>query len=221
MLTIPFFPSVSQGRVFIVKHGQDGEPVKKCSKSGFGEVWTACNNKICITCNRRISVNLTYSAWTDRWLVAGNISVSCKTKNVVYQIKCNKCHLVYVGETSQEIKKRFLQHKRDVKLNKKRTFLVNHFNLPHHSHENMTIGVLDTLPDDNKSILRDKESFWINTLNSGYPFGLNDCIKGIGMISSFEATDHLFNPYFKCRLSVKRKEKGKKLIVANCVTRHW
>ena len=27
------------------------------------------------------------------------------------------------------------------------------------------------------------------------------------MISSFEATDHLFNPYFKCRLSVKRKGK--------------
>ncbi|XP_044751492.1 uncharacterized protein LOC123311526 isoform X2 [Coccinella septempunctata] len=49
-----------------------------------------------------------------------------KTSNAVYKVPCAQCHLSYIGQTSQQIKKRMAQHKSDIKHPGKGCALAQH-----------------------------------------------------------------------------------------------
>ena len=64
------------------------------------------------------------------------------------------------------------------------TFLVKHFNENDHDINDLKVSVIDyiTSPAFEQELL-ELENYWIKTLNSMYPFGLNDNIKGKGSAS--------------------------------------
>ena len=115
-------------------------------------------------------------------------------------ISCSKCEVQYVGLTSQKIRDRIGQHIRHIKKNDLSTFLVRHFNNTDHDINDVRVSIIDYITDDMEDTneLLMLENYWIRTLNTMYPFGLNDNIKGVGNISrsdisSFNASN---TPYF-------------------------
>ena len=66
---------------------------------------------------------------------------SCISTNVIYCITCTVCKKIYIGETGRKQTDRFREHLRDAEQNNTNASkpVVRHFNLPNHSHHNMTI----------------------------------------------------------------------------------
>ena len=66
---------------------------------------------------------------------------TCISTNVIYCITCALCKKVYIGETGRRLADRFREHLRDAEQNNTDAFKpdARHFNLPNHSHHNMTI----------------------------------------------------------------------------------
>ena len=100
------------------------------------------------------------------------INLNCNTNNLIYLINCNKCNLQYIGQTSRKLKERFTDHFSNIKTHKN-TPIAIHFNQPSHTINNFTISPLETIPHSNQDQLLKKEKFWIKTLKTQYPKGLN------------------------------------------------
>ena len=73
-----------------------------------------CGSKRCQFQNKFVPVNNILSTTTNRLckciVPAGSTYVNDHSSDVVYLIICNKCKLQYVGETSQNLNKRFNWH---------------------------------------------------------------------------------------------------------------
>ena len=73
-----------------------------------------CGSKRCQFQNKFVPVNNILRTTTNRLyqciVPAGSNYVNDYSSNVVYLITCNKCKLHYVGETSQNLNKRFNWH---------------------------------------------------------------------------------------------------------------
>lgn len=108
------------------------------------------------------------------------------TSNVVYGIEC-PCRKIYVGQTSQELRRRIQQHfsnislaRRDQQQDKTLTTVASHY-LPNHvgKYDKTKIIGLDQLRstirggDLTPALLR-SESRWIYRLNSVAPGGLKE-----------------------------------------------
>ena len=100
-----------------------------------------------------------------------SISVTCKTKSVVYLIECSECGIQYVGMTKNALQKRFTSHRSDIR-HEEKTSVAKHFNLPGHSMEDLTIMIIDQ--EDDVTTLREREGYWINELGTK-ACGLNRC----------------------------------------------
>ena len=90
-----------------------------------------CNCDKCETCEY-ISTN-SYIFLKNGFIVPIMSNSNCKTKNVVYIIRCKLCELFYIGETSRCLSKRFNEHLNSIKKFKpytnKTTEIGYHFNL--------------------------------------------------------------------------------------------
>ena len=66
----------------------------------------------------------------------------CISTNVSYCITCTLCKKIYIGETGRRLADCFREHLRDAEQNNTDASkpVVRHFNLPNHSHHNMTIS---------------------------------------------------------------------------------
>ena len=141
-----------------------------------------------------------------------SMNFSCHSKNVIYLITCTKCEVQYVGLTRQKIKERIAQHIRHIKNNSLSTYLVQHFNNNDHSISNLIVKIIDYLPEtkDNVNELFDLENYWMRTLNSIYPFGLNNNVKGLGNISRTDLSqlNTSTSPYFSVPQKRRRRSHG-------------
>ena len=65
----------------------------------------------------------------------------CISTNVIYCITCTLCKKIYIGETGRRLADRFREHLPDAEQNNTDASkpVARHFNLPNHSHHNMTI----------------------------------------------------------------------------------
>ena len=106
---------------------------------------------------------------------------TCASSSVVYCITCTKCNILYIGETSRQIKNRFGEHLRNVRNrthldeqheNDPDSNISHHFNLPNHSTDDMSIlGRLYASTESTKrKTLEKRIIFALGTL---YPSGLN------------------------------------------------
>ena len=104
--------------------------------------------------------------------------LSCRTKNVIYLIKCRKHPIhTYVGQTERQLNHRLRGH-RATFLNPKEKAnwkLYKHFSNTTHVKDDILISPLEAV---HKSDLLRTESYWINTLETYKWPGLNSYHSG-------------------------------------------
>ena len=100
-------------------------------------------------------------------------SINCLSKNVIYLIYCNICGTQYVGESKNSLRMRITQHRSAIKTKKLNQPIAFHFNLPHHSTDNLRVIAIDQNSSWNNRSRKQKEHFWIGMLQTMTPSGLN------------------------------------------------
>ena len=159
--------------------------VKKC-----------CNNSNCrCSCCKVLTPSILFkSNVTGKQFIMSNYgSLNCKSCHVIYLITCGECGIQYVGQTTQPLHIRLNAHRSCVKRNGS-TFLYKHFN-DGHSFDKANIQIIDVYVPNGSLSLDFLEQFWIDTLCTAYPLGLNDRIDGLGNISKTNTS--MANIYFK------------------------
>ena len=111
--------------------------------------------------------------------------LDCSTKNVIYDIECTLCGLLYVGETHQALRSRMSQHRYDARDPKYR-IVNNHFNQPGNDRcLTMKVRIIEKIYHHTNSPLlntpyrTDRQLYWITELGTAMPCGCNDNIKGV------------------------------------------
>ena len=95
---------------------------------------------------------------------------TCISTNVIYCITCTLCKKIYIGETGRRLADRFREHLRDAEQNTDASKPVSrHFNLPNHSHHNMTIFGLSLHHGNTESCKNLEQTLifnWVNSLHT-------------------------------------------------------
>ena len=133
-----------------------------------------CNHPRCATCKH---LNCSKTIKCTRTGVSYPIrqSFSCTSTNLVYVITCTKCTKQYVGLTTKKLSTRINHHRTNIFSNKA-IYVSKHFNLPDHSVDNLSVQAIDCVQTNDPnpmSNLKKLESYWIRTLQTVQPSGLN------------------------------------------------
>ena len=143
-----------------------------------------CGSNKCLCCSSLNCDIIFKSNSTGRKFIFNKRgSFNCKTKNVIYLITCKTCNLQYVGQTTQALHCRLNGHRNSILHQNRNTFLTKHFRGDDHSIHDISIQIIDAVDSGNdKSKIVDelnkKEDFFIRTLNTLSPLGLNDKLQG-------------------------------------------
>lgn len=130
-----------------------------------------CRSSRCKTCNHSsTSTNFTSEFNGKRFDILQ--SISCFSYNLIYLITCLKCKKQYVGQTEQTLRQRMNSHRHTI-INNKDTPVARHFNLPGHHINHLHVIGIDAFPTDNRYLRLNKETFWIHTLQTLEPKGIN------------------------------------------------
>ncbi|XP_071986734.1 uncharacterized protein [Engystomops pustulosus] len=102
---------------------------------------------------------------------------TCDTDYCVYLIKC-PCGLAYIGETTQRIRDRICKHKSTIRLNNTLLPIPAHFLEARHSINQLKFQIIEHVEmprrgGDRVGLLKKRESYWIHTLQTLQPDGLN------------------------------------------------
>ena len=136
---------------------------------------TPCKQPRCLTCQLHLNCSPTFRSNHPRHRNTYSIrhSFSCSSTNIIYLITCTKCRKQYIGCTRTQLNTRINHHRTSINC-KKSTYIHKHFNLPDHSITNLTIQPIDTPTNThNTQKLYDLERYWIATLHTLNPYGLN------------------------------------------------
>ncbi|CAJ0968324.1 unnamed protein product [Ranitomeya imitator] len=131
---------------------------------------------VCLQCSNIIKGDsFTHPRSGKRFSIKGHFT--CNTTFVVYLIKC-PCGLGYVGETTQHIRDRISQHKSTIRCCKTLLPVPAHFIQNNHTVAQLRYQVIEHVPlarrgGDRIKKLKERESFWIHTLQTLTPLGLN------------------------------------------------
>ena len=131
---------------------------------------TKCNHPLCKCC--RHLTDLTHNIYNLSHSITTPINFTCNSKNIIYLIHCNKCHLNYIGETKRTLKERLNNHRSNIK-NNKPTAISIHFNLPQHTINNLQIMPIQTVSTNSDYERKKYEKQWMKILHTTYPSGLN------------------------------------------------
>ena len=104
--------------------------------------------------------------------------ITCKSKFVVYLLKC-PCGLGYVGKTSRELKSRISEHKSSIRNSDEKSSVARHFVEAGHKVCSLRFQGIEKvdLPrrgGDRDKLLLQREAYWIHTLKTEFPNGLNE-----------------------------------------------
>ena len=170
-----------------------------------GYTTVTCNRQRCTTCKYINSSQYTYSYTTrKKYLTCTKARQgNCRTSGIVYAISCKKCDgCIYVGITTRDLSTRFMEHRNSVtKMKNTHLPLYDHFISNNHTSEDMLIQIIyktdKMTKEDIQQDLLEHELLWTKILNTAYPFGCNDSIKGYGNISEEQNYERKRNhPYF-------------------------
>ena len=181
---------------------------------------SSCDSNRCLCCMSFIASPSFASYCTGRKFIFDRKGFfSCKSKNVIYLITCKKCGIQYVGQTTQALHCRLNGHRSAILGNQKNTYLSNHFRSEGHCIGDLSIQIIDIIDEskckDKSELVKElnkKEDFYIKTLNTMYPLGLNDKLLGGGCVSrgTVNLESYFSSPIPRCRRSHgKRKRKSK------------
>ena len=144
---------------------------------------TTCPTIVCKYCRILKKGAKVYSSFLERSLkVRTGCRLSCHTTNVIYIITCLKCSFQYVGETKRELRRRMYEHIRSIdKFGQpgiQATPVSEHFNISCQRPAKYNFQILENIRadpslDQTTNLRRKRESWWILTLRTIDPFGMN------------------------------------------------
>jgi hypothetical protein len=107
-----------------------------------------------------------------KWKI--NQPMNCQNSNVVYMIECSidRCKMRYIGETERSMKDRLMEHLGHIRRKETNQPIGNHFNLPGHSQDNVTISILERVKVNNILYRQEREKYLIKKFNTFYS-GMN------------------------------------------------
>ena len=169
----------------------------------------------CKTCPDLVTSNSFYSSVTGRSHSVINHSgeqITCKTQNVVYLLTCKSCHYQYVGESCIPLHERINIHRTS---KSGCEIFIDHFSscCQGSSFHIQVIEVFEgdgyingNVGEDMRRIRREREDWWMKTLRTIYPYGLNDQHKkqnttsSVGLLfSDFPLTRYALRPTVRNR----------------------
>jgi hypothetical protein len=126
-----------------------------------GKLVKRCNHPRCATCQHLQCAPSFISTKTKKSYPIRH-HFTCKSNNIIYLITCTKCKKQYVGMTTNQLNVRVNHHRTSI-LNKHRTYIHTHFNLPDHSINNLTVQAIDKVEGTTNvyNELRNLEKYWI------------------------------------------------------------
>lgn len=133
-----------------------------------------CNHPRCATC-KHLNCSKYFISTRNGTTYTIRHSFSCTSSNVIYLITCKKCHKQYVGLTTKQLNIRINHHRTNI-MNQRPIYLSRHFNFPDHSIEDLSVQAIDTASNscqNNLQELQKLERYWIRTLKTRQPMGLN------------------------------------------------
>ena len=98
------------------------------------------------------------------------------TEGFIYELIYNNIPIKYVGITTCSLKTRLRRHKEAIKYGKSSSKLYNLL-----KDKNLELLDINKLETCKASELAEKEDYWINKLNTKYPYGLNKNKGGSGL----------------------------------------
>ena len=110
-------------------------------------VITACKHSHCVTCRYHLLCTSTFHSTHRRNRTTYRIrhSLKCTSSNIIYLITCIKCNKQYVGCTTQPLNTRINHHRTNI-INRIRTHIATHFNLPGHNlNDHLKVQPIDTV----------------------------------------------------------------------------
>lgn len=134
-----------------------------------------CGN--CAQCNNTTKTKSFQHPHTGKSISIKSI-ITCASTHVVYLLKC-PCGLAYVGKTTRKLKQRISEHKSSIRRNDRDYPVAVHFNDAQHDVCTLRFCGIEQVPPpprggDHDKILKQREAFWIHTLQTLAPKGLND-----------------------------------------------
>ncbi|XP_039596731.1 nuclear GTPase SLIP-GC-like [Polypterus senegalus] len=131
-----------------------------------------CTSNKCELCEKHLKNIRVFTSTTKEESHEIKGVFTCKSSSVIYVIECQKpdCKKQYVGKTRNSLKSRFSRHKSDVS-RKCNLPVYEHFNSKGHSFQDLKIFPIEQ--HDDLEMLDKSEIFWIKTLGTQYPDGLN------------------------------------------------
>ena len=174
--------------------------IKKSKFSYFAEENSDSNGLVhkchskrnCALCCNLKPTDIFYSSMTHRKYITKNhddtLTLDCSTSNCIYLITCSRCGLQYVGETVQSLRDRFSGHRAGMKnpfSDNKCRILSKHFGTGLCKNAKYSINIIEKLSgsgrDENNKPLQGvtserqrMETKWMLTLQTVFPYGLND-----------------------------------------------
>ncbi len=105
-------------------------------------------------------------------------TISCKTAKVIYLLRC-PCGLCYVGKTSRPLKNRISEHRCAIRHRDPKSPVAQHFANSRHSVSTLQYIGIEVVKcprrgGDINILLLQREAFWIFTLDTLSPRGLNE-----------------------------------------------
>ena len=150
---------------------------------------TRCGSRRCGTCPYMTECNSFFSASNHHKfypILGTSDHLTCSTENIVYLISCQLCNNQYVGESMNSIQKRFNGHRTFMRNGKSSQLVHGHFHNDCHGLNNCRIIPIEKIEApglNQKEMTRyrlDREKHWITALQTCYPLGLNERLKGLG-----------------------------------------
>ena len=126
---------------------------------------TRCKNRKCVTCTH-LNCSSYFTSTVTNQSYPIRYAATCTSSNIIYLIMCTKCKKQYVGLTTTQLNTRINHH-----------FCI-HFNFPDHRISNISVQVIDKTHNNSLQELRQLEQYWIRTLKTLQPEGLN-CSPGV------------------------------------------
>lgn len=148
-----------------------------------------CNTPQCKICRLNL---LDTNPYYNSNLASKNYKIngngSCNSQNCIYLISCKQedCHQCYVGFTTTKLNTRLAGHRANIINKTEGKIIMDHFTKLH-SVQDMRIKPIEFC---DKGIIRNKEKYWMQELNTIFPYGLNNRIDVNGIKDAF---DHVKN----------------------------
>ena len=148
-------------------------------KLKYADVQTKpCRHPRCVTCTH-LNCNRAFTGTKSRKTYYTRHNFTCTSRNVIYLITCSKCKKQYVGLTTLQLNVRINHHRSNIR-NKVKTYISNHFNFEDHTLADLKVQMIDKVTTEENPLqtLQHMEQYWIQTLQTLEPLGLN-VSKGI------------------------------------------